>query len=238
MNDWLERTALLFGDKAVDNLKTKNVLIAGLGGVGAYAAESLCRSGIGKITIVDSDKIVKSNINRQLLALNSTLGKSKTQILKARLLDINPNAEIVVVDKYLDENNIPELIKNQDFDFIVDAIDTISPKFNLIKNAVENNISIVSAMGAGGKTNPTMVKIADISKSYNCKLSRTIRKRLHKVGIYKGFKVVFSPEEINEKSIKFVEEKHKKTTVGTVSYMPAIFGLYCSYVVLNQLINN
>ncbi len=237
MTNWLERTSLLFGDKAINSLKTKNVLIAGLGGVGAYAAESLCRSGIGKITAIDNDKFTESNKNRQILALNSTIGKQKTEVLKSRLIDINPDIDINIINDYIDENNIANIIKSNNFDFIIDAIDTISPKFNLIKNAVDNNINIVSSMGAGGKINPTMVKIADISKSYNCKLSRTIRKRLHKVGIYKGFKVVFSPEDINSKSIKFIDEKHKKTTLGTVSYMPAIFGLYCSYVVINELIN-
>ena len=238
MTNWLERTTLLFGDDTVKKLKEKNVLIAGLGGVGAYAAESICRSGIGKITLVDNDIITETNKNRQLLALDSTIGKQKTEILKKRLLDINKDIEITVIGDYIDENNIPEILSKQNYDYIVDAIDTISPKFNLIKYAVENKINIVSSMGAGGKKNPEMVKIADISKSYNCKLSRTIRKRLHKTGIYKGFKVVFSPEEIDETSIKFVDEKHKKTTLGTAAYMPAIFGFYCSYVVVDKLINS
>lgn len=237
MQNWLERTSLLYGDDALKKLKSSNVLIAGLGGVGAFAAESICRSGVENITLIDNDIISESNKNRQILALDSTIGKSKTQILKSRLLDINSKVNITIIDYYIDENNIPEILKSNKFDYIIDAIDTISPKFNLIKNAVENNIKIVSSMGAGGKINPEMVKISDISDSYNCKLSRTIRKRLHKAGIYKGFKVVFSPEDINEKSIKFVEEKHKKTTLGTNSYMPAIFGLFCSSVVINELIN-
>ncbi len=235
IENWKERTELLLGKEKAQALTEKHIVIFGLGGVGAYAAESLCRAGIGELTIIDSDVIVESNKNRQIIALSSTIGKDKTDLIAERLLDINPRIKINKIHKYFTAETISELFKLNKYDYIVDAIDTLQPKIHLIKTAYENNLKIISSMGAGGKFDPTQIRIADISKSYNCKKSRMIRKKLHKHNIYEGIKVVFTPEETPKHAVKFVNELNKKTTVGTISYMPAFFGLYCSYAVLDDL---
>lgn len=233
---WKERTELLLGNEKAQILTEKHIVIFGLGGVGAYAAEALCRAGIGELTIIDNDVVTESNKNRQIIALSSTIGKNKTDLIAERLLDINPQIKINKIQKYFTAETINELLEQNKYDYIVDAIDTLQPKIHLIKTAYENKLNIISSMGAGGKLDPTQVKIADISESYNCKLSRMIRKKLHKHKIYEGIKVVFTPEETPKHAVKFIDELHKKTTVGTISYMPAIFGLYCSYTVLRDLI--
>ncbi|MCF6358713.1 MAG: tRNA threonylcarbamoyladenosine dehydratase [Draconibacterium sp.] len=233
--NWQERTELLLGEENIAKLKQANVLVVGLGGVGAYAAEQLCRAGIGKLTIVDSDVVEETNINRQLPALTSTIGKSKTEVLAKRFMDINPELKLTIVHDYINSDKTIELIKSQPFDYIVDAIDTLAPKVFLIYHAMQEGIKLVSSMGAGGKTDPTNVHIVDISKSYNCKLAKLIRKRLSKFGIKKGFQVVFSPEEISRKAVRAEEGQNKKSTVGTISYMPPIFGCFISSVVIRDL---
>ncbi len=235
---WLNRSELLLGKKGVETLQRSNVLIVGLGGVGAYAAEQLCRSGIGKLTIVDADVIEESNLNRQLPALTSTIGKSKVDVLQNRLLDINPDIEITAIKTFLRDEKTAKILMAQQYDYVVDAIDTLSPKVFLIYECVKHKINVVSSMGAGGKTDPTMVKISDVSKSFNCKLARMMRKRLSKLGIKKGFKVVFSPEEVLLDAVKIEESQNKKSTVGTISYMPAIFGCFAASVVINDLLKN
>lgn len=235
--DWLERTELLFGEERLRRLIDSNVLVVGLGGVGAYAAEQLCRAGIGNMTIVDGDVVESSNRNRQLPALISTIKKSKAEVLAERFFDINPEINITVVNDYIQDEKITELLKSQPFDYVVDAIDTLTPKVFLIFHAKQLGLKVVSSMGAGGKTDPSNVQIADISKSYNCKLARMLRKRLSKLGIKKGIKVVFSPEKIDEKAVRIEEGKNKKSTVGTISYMPPVFGCFISSVVINDLIS-
>ena len=235
-NNWLERTELFMGSEKLDQLKKSNVLVVGLGGVGAYAAEMICRSGVGKMTIVDADTVNLSNINRQLIALHSTIGEEKSKILAKRLLDINPDLELTVITEYLKDEATNTLL-DKGFDYIVDAIDTLSPKVNLIKGAMDRNIPIVSSMGAGAKSDPTLIEIKDISKSHHCPLAHMLRKRLHKLGIRKGFYAVFSPEEVREGSMILCEETNKKSNVGTISYMPALFGCHCASVVIRGLIN-
>lgn len=234
---WLERTELLLGAEKLDKLKTSNVLVVGLGGVGAYAAEQLCRAGIGKMTIVDGDVIEESNRNRQLPALISTVNKSKAEVLAERFLDINPYLKIEVVNDFIRDEKTIELLKSQHFDYVVDAIDTLAPKVFLIYHAMGLDLKVVSSMGAGGKMDPSNVKVADISKSYNCKLARMLRKRLSKLGIKKGVKVVFSPEKISENAVRIEESQNKKSTVGTISYMPPVFGCFISSVVIRDLIS-
>lgn len=235
---WQERTELLIGTEGLAKLKKAHVVVIGLGGVGAYAAEQLARAGIGKLTIVDGDTVHPSNRNRQLLALKSTEGKAKAEIMKARLLDINPEIEINALEEYLAKERLDEFI-SQKFDYVVDAIDTLSPKVFLISHALKAGNKVISSMGAGGKTDPSRVQIADISKTYNDNLARYIRKRLHKLGIHNGFQTVFSTELTQPESIIPVEgETNKKTTVGTISYMPAIFGIYMSSVVIQELLKN
>jgi len=233
--NWLNRTELLLGSEKLSQLSNKNVLIVGLGGVGAYAAEMLCRSGIGKMTIVDGDTVELSNLNRQLPGLHSNLGQSKAEVLAKRFTDINPSIELVFINQYLREEEIIELLKNE-FDYVLDCIDTLSPKVFLIHHTLQRGYKLVSSMGAGGKMNPELIQSSDISKSYNCKLARMLRKRLGKFGIRKGFKVVFSPEEVPEAAVRIEESVNKKSAVGTISYMPPAFGCHMASVVIRDLV--
>ncbi len=234
-DNWKTRTHLLLKDTAIHKLSQAKILVVGLGGVGAYAAEMLCRAGIGNLHIIDNDKISSSNINRQLLALKSTLGESKVQLMKSRLLDINPELKLKAEEVYISFDNL-DIALDKDYDYIIDAIDTIAPKVGLLEYAIYNNIPVISSMGSGGKTNPSLIQIADFGETYNDKLARTIRKRLHKRGIYNGFKVVFSPEQINPHAVKPIEnESNKKTTVGTISYMPAMFGSFMAAEIIRSI---
>ncbi len=232
---WLERTELLLGEEKLDRLRSANILVVGLGGVGAYAAEQLCRAGIGKMTIVDGDTVEESNRNRQLPALISNSGRPKAEVLAERFRDINPELELTVVNEFIRDNRTVELLKSQPFDYVVDAIDTLSPKVFLVFRAVELGLKVVSSMGAGGKADPSKVKVADISKSYNCKLARMMRKRLSKLGVKKGITVVFSPEEIEEDAVRLEEGQNKKSTVGTISYMPPVFGCYIASAIIREI---
>ena len=234
-NNWNTRTELLLGAERTEYLSHCHVLIVGLGGVGAYAAEQICRSGIGRMTIIDADRVNESNINRQLPALHSTLGMPKAEVMARRLRDINPQLELTVLNEFLRDERTDELLSSTKYNFVVDAIDSLSPKVYLLAYAYNHNIPIVSSMGAGAKTDPSQVKIADISKSHNCTLARAIRKRLHHMGINRGIPVVFSTEFPDPNAIVEVEnEQCKRTTTGTVAYMPAIFGCYlASYVIRN-----
>ena len=234
---WLERSKLLFGEEKMAALQGANVLVVGLGGVGAYAAEMLVRSGIGKMTIADSDTVSPSNINRQLIALNSTVGRLKTDVLSERLLDINPQLKLKVVPEYIKDEKTDEILDSDRFDYIVDAIDTLSPKLALIKGALDRNIPLVSSMGAGAKLDPTKMEICDISKTHHCPLAHMLRKRLHKMGIRRGFKAVFSAEPPIEGAMILCQEQNKKSNVGTISYLPALFGIGCASAVIRDLIN-
>ncbi|MCI7729600.1 MAG: tRNA threonylcarbamoyladenosine dehydratase [Bacteroidales bacterium] len=239
MDNWCERTELMFGSSDLEKLKSANILIVGVGGVGAYAAEMLVRAGVGNITIVDADKVSLSNCNRQLVALHSTVGKSKVDVLAERLSDINPELKINKIEAFIKDEFTVELLAENNFSFIVDAIDTLAPKVFLLAEAVKRGIPVVSSMGSGGKLNPAMVKIDDISKSDYCKLARMVRKRLHRLGIRKGITVVYSAEVVPpERIIETVGEQNKKSNVGTVSYMPAIFGCYIASYVIRYLTNN
>ncbi len=235
--DWLERTELLLGKERLNRLQHARVLVVGLGGVGAYAAEQLVRAGVGKLTVVDGDVVDSSNRNRQLPALTSTVGKPKTGILAERFLDINPDLELTVIHEFIKDDKIVEVLKSEPFDYVVDAIDTLAPKVFLIYHAMQLGLKLVSSMGAGGKTDPTQIQITDISKSYNCKLARMLRKRLSKLKIKKGFRVVFSPEAIPENAMRIEEGQNKKSTVGTISYMPAVFGCFMASVVVRDLVS-
>ncbi len=236
-NDWLERTELLLGSDKLEKLKQSNVLVVGLGGVGAYAAEMIARSGVGRMTIADADTVSTTNINRQLIALHSTIGCQKADLMRDRLLDINPNIQLTVVNRFIKDDETDTLLDSDKFDFVVDAIDTLSPKLALIKGALDRGIPLVSSMGAGAKTDPTKIEILDISKTHHCPLAHMLRKRLHKIGIRSGFKAVFSPEPVREGSMILCEEQNKKSNTGTISYMPALFGIGCASVVIRKLID-
>ena len=234
-NEWQERTRLLLGDEGFEKLNSSHVLVVGLGGVGGYVAEQLTRAGIGELTIVDGDVVSQSNMNRQLLALQSTQGKPKAEVMAARLRDINPDIKLHVVNQFMKDQALIDLI-SQPYDFVVDAIDTVSPKVFLLYYAVQNNQRIVSCMGAGGKMHPDKIEIADIDKSHHCHLAFYIRKKLHKLGIRTGIKVVFSPEPVSKSAVIEEESQNKASNVGTISYMPAAFGCFCASVVINGLL--
>ncbi len=236
MKEWLQRTELLLGKEKLEMLRGANVLVVGLGGVGAYAAEMIARAGVGRMTIADADVVGESNINRQLVALHSTIGQRKGDILAARLRDINPELELRVVCEYIKDELTYELLDSAKFDYVVDCIDTLSPKIALILGALERNIPLVSSMGAGAKTDPTQMEIKDISKTHHCPLAHMLRKRLHRVGVRRGFKAVFSPEPMREGAMVLCEEQNKKSNVGTISYIPALFGIGCASVVIRDII--
>jgi len=236
VENWEERTELLIGKDKINKLHKAHVLVVGLGGVGAYAAECICRAGIGEMTIVDGDNLHISNKNRQLPALESTMGKAKAEVLGKRLLDINPSLKLNIIQEYIKEEGMIDIL-NKPFDYVVDAIDTLAPKVSLIYNSLQKDFKIVSSLGSGARLDPTKVTIKDISKSYNCRLGFFLRKRLRKLGVAKGFKVVFS-EDTADKNAIIVDEpgENKKSTVGTISYMPPIFGCFCASVVIRDLI--
>ena len=234
---WLERSELLLGKEGLERLTSANVLIVGVGGVGAYAAEMLVRAGIGRVTIADSDSVSESNINRQLIALHSTVGRLKTDVLAERLIDINPELQLRVVPEYIKDEKTDEILDSDTFDYIIDAIDTLSPKLALIKGALDRKIPIVSSMGAGAKLDPTKMEICDISKTHHCPLAHMLRKRLHKMGIRRGFKAVFSAEPPIEGAMILCQEQNKKSNVGTISYLPALFGIGCASAVIRDLTN-
>ncbi len=246
---WQERTALLLGEEALLRLREAVVVVAGLGGVGAYAAEMVARAGVGRMVLIDSDRVGESNKNRQLLALDSTLGRLKTEVMAERLLDINPEQHIVKVPEYLTEDNISAVLEDAlgkvsaapsgtvpRPDFLIDAIDTLAPKIALITHCVHSGIPLVSSMGAGAKLDATKVRLTDLSKSYNCPLAFILRKKLRKIGITKGFPVVFSEELPEREAIVPTEgERNKKSQVGTVSYIPAVFGCVCAQAAIRHL---
>ena len=236
MEAWKERTQLLVGPEGLERLFEGSVAVIGLGGVGAYAAEMLCRAGVGHLILLDSDVVSESNKNRQLIALDSTIGKPKSAVLAERLKDINPDVRLTLINCYLEEGSIQQLLGEHKVDFLVDAIDTLAPKIALIKYCVESGIPHVSSMGAGAKFDATAVRLADLSKSYNCPLAYILRKKLRKVGISKGFKVVFSEELPRREAIVAVEERYKKSNVGTISYLPAVFGCVCAQAAVEHLL--
>ena len=233
---WQERTLLLMGEEALQKLADSVVAVIGLGGVGAYAAEMLTRAGVGRLILLDSDCVAESNKNRQLLALDSNMGRKKTEVMAARLRDINSSLEITLIDEYLTQENVAALLGAYNLDFLVDAIDTLTPKLSLIHYCVNAGIPLVSSMGSGAKYDATKVRITDLSKSYNCPLAYIVRKKLRKMGIEKGFPVVFSEELPDENAIVETRgETNKKSQVGTVSYLPAVFGCVCAQAAIRHI---
>lgn len=236
-SEWLQRTELLVKEEGIERLQNANILIVGLGGVGSFAAEFLVRSGIGNLTIVDGDTVDITNINRQLPALNSTIGKNKTDVVAERILDINPEVNLKKINEFLEPERMEELLTQEKFDYVLDCIDSLSPKLALIITCKRKKIKLVSAMGAGGKTDPSKVMVRDISKTNNCFLAKQIRKKLKKEQIHKGFRCVFSTEIQDENSLKMTDgSNYKKSFYGTISYMPAIFGLYAAAEVIRFLL--
>ncbi|MFL3662139.1 MAG: ThiF family adenylyltransferase [Polaribacter sp.] len=235
---WLERTALLVQDEGLERLKKANILVVGLGGVGSYAAEFIARAGVHKMTIVDGDFFDETNKNRQLPALDSTIGQSKAKVLAARLKDINKDIEITVLEEFLSPDRAYEIV-TKEFDYVLDCIDSITPKVNLIVAARRKKVKIISAMGAGGKLDVTKIKIKDISQTKNCTMARVLRKRLKERKVNKGVKAVYSEEMQISESVKRTDGTNfKKSYYGTISYMPAAFGLQAAAHVLNFILKD
>ncbi|MNK06491.1 tRNA threonylcarbamoyladenosine dehydratase [compost metagenome] len=236
MAEWTERAELLFKKEGLEKLKNSHVMVVGLGGVGSFAAEFLARAGVGTMTIVDGDVVDITNINRQLPALHSTIGQPKASVVGDRLMDINPKLNLIRIEEFLSPERAYELVTNE-YDYVLDCIDSITPKLNLIIAARRKKVKIISNMGAGGKYEAGKVKVADISKTEYCPLAKTVRKRLKKEGVSKGVKVVFSTEVPDETSLKMTDGKNfKKSFFGTNSWLPAVFGLHSAETVIKYLI--
>lgn len=236
MIDWLERTELLIGSEKIEKLKQSHVLICGLGGVGSFAAEFIARAGVGEMTIIDGDVFDITNINRQLPALTSTVGESKAKVLADRLLDINPNLKLHVHNEFVLPERIPILIQENRPDYVMDCIDSITPKLAILRFCKRTKVKVISSMGAGGKMDPSKIKVADISGVNNCKMGAYIKKQLKKEKINKGIRAVFSTEIQKKESLKMTNGANfKKSFYGTISYMPALFGLHAAAEVIKYL---
>ncbi|MBK1894941.1 tRNA threonylcarbamoyladenosine dehydratase [Chryseobacterium paridis] len=234
---WLERTELLIKEEGLEKLNKAKVLVVGLGGVGSFAAEFLARAGVGSMTIVDGDTVDITNVNRQLPALHSTVGKHKVDVVADRLLDINPGLNLIKINEFLNPDRMDEILDSENFDYVLDCIDSVTPKVYLMIAARKRKVKIVSSMGAGGKIDPSKVLVRDISKTQNCFLAKQVRKRLKKEKIDKGIRCVFSNELQNEESLKLTDgANYKRSFYGTISYIPAIFGLYAAAEVINYLV--
>ncbi|KAA5536012.1 tRNA threonylcarbamoyladenosine dehydratase [Paenimyroides baculatum] len=233
---WQERAELLFKPEGLEVLKKANVLIVGLGGVGSFAAEFIVRAGVGNLTIVDGDTVDITNVNRQLPALHSTVGQPKVEIVGDRLMDINPELNLTRIQEFLSPERATEIV-TKDFDYVLDCIDSITPKLNLIVAAKKTKVKVISNMGAGGKMVVNKVVVKDISKTDVCPLAKVIRKRLRKLGVNKGVKAVFSIEKPDESSLKMTDgSNYKRSFFGTNSWMPGLFGLHSAETVIRHLL--
>jgi tRNA threonylcarbamoyladenosine dehydratase len=236
---WLGRTQLLIGDEKLQKLQNAHVLIVGMGGVGSFAAEFIVRAGVGRVTIVDGDVVDPSNRNRQLPALATTHGQPKVTIMAQRLLAINPELQLGAIEAFLSPTKAEEILKNGEFDYVMDCIDSITPKLTLLTTAYHKGLKIVSSMGAGGKLDPTKLVYADIFDTKQCYLAKTVRKRLRALGIVTGINVVYSTEEVMLESLMLTDGSNfKRSAYGTISYLPAAFGGTCASVVIRELIGD
>lgn len=236
-DNWLIRTELLIGEEKIEQLRQANVLVVGLGGVGSFAAEFLCRSGIGNMTIVDGDVVDVSNKNRQLPALNSTIGKPKAAVMAERMLDINPELNLKVVQAFQQPDYMAELVRDG-FDCVLDCIDSFQPKINLLTHCLDAEVNLISSMGAGGRVDPAKVKVDDVFKTYNCPFAQQVRKFLRSRGVDQGFPVVFSSELVKPGSLQLTEgSAFKKSFYGTISYLPALFGLNMAAYTIRKITN-
>lgn len=234
---WISRTTALIGEEALNKLNNSHVLVVGLGGIGSFAAEFIARAGVGKLTIVDGDVVDPTNRNRQIQAMASTHGMSKADLMYERLKDINPEIQITVIKEFLSPTKAFEIIQQDNYDYIVDAIDSFTPKLNLLKAAYQLKKKIIASGGAGGKTDPTKIQVADVSKTHHCVFMQMVRKRLKKEKIYTGIDFVFSPELQSKTALIMTDgTNYKRSAYGTISYMPAAFGGVCASVVIRELI--
>ena len=227
------RTSLLFSEEKMQTLKNSHVMVFGVGGVGGYVVEALVRSGVGKVSIIDNDTVNITNLNRQIIALESTLDKLKVDVLKERILAINPNCKVTCYDKFITDSNINEI----DFtgvSYVIDAVDTITAKIAIIGKAKELNIPIITSMGAGNRLDPLQIKIGDINQTKNCPLAKVMRNELKKREI-KGVKCVYSLELPVTPNQTIINEENGKKVIGSIAYMPSIFGLIIASEVIKEL---
>lgn len=247
------RTELLIGSEGLKKLRDSTVAVFGLGGVGGYAAEALCRAGVGRLVIVDFDDVCVTNINRQIIALDDTVGRSKALVMADRMRRINPSADIVPCKDFYSAETCDYLLSGK-FDYVLDAIDNITSKLHLIRTCQERGIPIVSSMGAASKMDPSRIRVADIADTHKCRMARIVRKLLKKQGIERGVKVVFSTEEYREQAgrdsvcrdscvcpHRDVEDyscRHRRVILGSISFIPGIFGLTMAGVAVNDLLES
>ena len=236
MIPWNSRTELLLGREGVEALQQATVLVVGVGGVGGFVVEFLARAGIGSLVLVDFDEICASNRNRQIQALEGTESFRKVDILRERILQINPELQVSIFPEFVNEENLSLFLEYRMYDFVVDAIDTVGPKVHLIAECVRKGIPLVSSFGSAGKMDPSQIRIADVSETFGCPLGRHVRTRLRKMGIEKGFPAVFSPEPIDRNRILREGDGTKASTVGTISYLPAMFGGHAASVVIRGIL--
>ncbi len=236
MNDWLERSRLVYGDAGIDRLAAATVVICGVGGVGSFAVEALARSGIGRLILIDHDKVVESNINRQLVATTKTLGQAKVEVAAARIAEINPSAKVwAIADFYSgdlisfwqkQQETLPDLPPLAEIDYIVDAIDSLRAKQELIISSHRQEIPCITALGAGNKLDPSQFQVTDLAKTYNDRLARVLRRELRKHRIY-HHPVVFSPE---------IPHKNGSTTIGSTAFVPPVCGMILAGTVVKNLL--
>ncbi len=236
MGDYLERTRLLIGDDAIENLKSKNIYLAGLGGVGAYVAEALARAGIGRLTIHDADIITESNINRQLIALYSTIDQKKTELMKARIADINPACIVKTKDVFITKETMPQVLQ-EDYDVVIDAIDVFNCKLAFLRHAYKEGYRIYSSMGAGNRIDPTKIQTGDLFESRHCRLAKILRKYLRKTGIEEGISAVWSEELGHAPDPLVPEERGRRMVNGSISTIPGLFGLTLAGMVIKDIID-
>lgn len=237
VNDYNCRTALLLGNESVERLAGCHVLIVGVGGVGSYVAEAVARAGVGRMTLVDADTVAPSNVNRQLPALHSTVGQSKAEVMKRRILDINPDCRVTAVSEFVTADGAGKLLDETSPDYMVDAIDSVAPKVALIEAALRRRIKFISSMGAGGRIDPSQVRYADLSDTYHDGLARAVRQRLKRDGVRGRVPVVFSTEQPRRSSLTLTDEMpNKVSSFGTVSWLPSVFGLYLAAAAVRTLV--
>lgn len=231
------RTALLLGEDAVRRLSAAHVLLVGVGGVGSYAAEMLARTGVGHVTLIDADEVAPSNLNRQLPALHSTLGQPKVEVMARRMTDINPAMRVDPVKEFVTPDSVASVLAGcGPLDFVLDAIDSLAPKIELIDACCKSHIRIICSMGAGGRLDPCKVRYADISDTYHDPLAREVRKRLRARGVTKGVRVVFSTEQPRRNALLMSDDMpFKRSAFGTVAWVPALFGMMMAAYAVDRI---
>ena len=235
MNEFLERTRILIGEEAVERLQGKKAFVAGIGGVGSYSAEILARAGIGKITIHDSDVVANSNINRQIVALESTVGKKKVEVMRSRILDINPNCVVDTQDFFITHDSVSTVL-TENFDFVIDAIDVLNCKIRFLVHAYKKGYKLYSSMGAGNKIDPTKIQSGDLFHSENCRLAKMLRKQLRREGITGGIQAVWSSEKGRPPHLPEDHSNTNRAVNGTISGIPALFGVMLASMAIKDVI--